>query len=216
MSRFPDEPESKIIGGEPISIESLPSAVQFFNFGSLCSGTIINSWSILTAAHCFDQNKDVYDMVIQVGARYTYDNDAEIHRVLEFIIHSNYSKEMPFACDIALVFYGGPISDSGLLKTYLEFIPKEKCEKMHNLKFTSDMFCLYGDGVRDTCKGDSGGGVIWNDTVVGIVSHGAGCSNKNKPSIYSNVWYFRNWIKKEISKFFKNFCSQYNRLINME
>ncbi|XP_013133437.1 PREDICTED: trypsin-like [Papilio polytes] len=235
-SRFPDHSEGKIIGGEPIKIENLPSAVQFFNFGSLCSGSIINSWSILTAAHCFDNNKDIFNMVIQFGARYIYDYDGEIREVSDFVIHSNYSKAMPFACDIAIIFvnevitfgstvqkavlvtndswkkenskliaagwgwtkYGGPISDRGLMSTRLQFVPKGKCERMHQIKLTTDMFCLYGDGVRDTCKGDSGGGVIWNGMIAGIVSHGDGCSKKHKPSIYTNVLFFRNWIRSQV------------------
>lgn len=33
---------------------------------------------------------------------------------------------------------------------------------------------------------------------MGIVSHGDGCSNKDKPSIYTNVWFFRKWITHKI------------------
>lgn len=33
---------------------------------------------------------------------------------------------------------------------------------------------------------------------MGIVSHGDGCSNKDKPSIYTNVWFFRKWITDKI------------------
>lgn len=67
------EVEGKVIEGEPISIERLPSAAQFFNFGNMCSGTIINSWSVLTAAHCFDHNREVSDMVIQIGKVFVVD-----------------------------------------------------------------------------------------------------------------------------------------------
>jgi secreted trypsin-like serine protease len=59
--------ESKIVGGKPAKLGRFPSAVQFFNKGSLCAGTILNSWTVLTAAHCFDVNKIPADMVIQIG-----------------------------------------------------------------------------------------------------------------------------------------------------
>lgn len=32
----------------------------------------------------------------------------------------------------------------------------------NHIKLGPDMFCLHGDGKRDTCRGDSGGGVLWN------------------------------------------------------
>ncbi|XP_014362023.2 trypsin-1 [Papilio machaon] len=106
--------------------------------------------------------------------------------------------------------YGGPISDRGLMSTKLQYVPKEKCESMHNIKLTTDMFCLYGDGVRDTCKGDSGGGVMWNGMIAGIVSHGDGCSKKLKPSIYTNVWFFRKWIRSQVKNFVESFCKKNN------
>ncbi|CAH2067216.1 unnamed protein product, partial [Iphiclides podalirius] len=219
----------------------------------MCSGTVINSWSVLTAAHCFDNNKEVSDMVVQVGARYTYDHDAEVLQVSEFVIHTNYGKARPFACDIAIIFvdnliefgpkvkkallayksnwmgkeektfqvagwgwtkYGGPVSDRGLMITHLQFVPKKKCERLHQMNLTADMFCLYGDGIRDSCKGDSGGGVLWEDMIVGIVSHGNGCSKKDKPSIYTNVWYFRDWIESRVQRFVKSFCRKEKDITN--
>ncbi|CAK1602870.1 unnamed protein product [Parnassius mnemosyne] len=246
-SRSLDEVEGKIVGGKPIAIEKLPFAVQFYNFGNMCSGVILNSWSVLTAAHCFDNNKNIFDMVIEAGYRYMFDYEADVYEVKDFVIHKNYSQAMRFACDIAIIFvnrqftfgskvkkallvthskwmkgtekkfvvngwgwikYGGPLSTKGLQKTYLRYVPKGDCEKMHDVNLTADMFCLYGDGVRDTCKGDSGGGVLWNGVVVGIVSHGDGCSRKNSPSIYSNVWYFKKWIRVQIIKFIRRFCRE--------
>ncbi|KPJ12276.1 Hypodermin-A [Papilio machaon] len=130
-SQFLDHSEGKIIGGEPIKIENLPSAVQFFNLGSLCSGSIINSWSILTAAHCFDNNKDIYSMVIQFGARYIYDYDGEVRRVSDFVIHSNYSKAMPFACDIAIIFVNEVITFSSTVKKAL-LVTNESWKKENN------------------------------------------------------------------------------------
>lgn len=51
------------------------------------------------------------------------------------------------------------------MMTHLQYVPKEECERLHNVKFKADMFCLYGDGIRDTCKGDSGAGVLWEGLV---------------------------------------------------
>lgn len=44
--------------------------------------------------------------------------------------------------------------------------------------------------------------------IVGIVSHGDGCAKKDKPSVYSNVWYFRKWIDDQINIFLTRFCNR--------
>lgn len=59
--------EAHIVGGDPIDLELCPSAVLIYNMGSMCSGSILNSYSILSAAHCFDHNSDVNDISVHVG-----------------------------------------------------------------------------------------------------------------------------------------------------
>ncbi|KAI5634506.1 trypsin domain-containing protein [Phthorimaea operculella] len=235
-----------IVGGVGVPIEKYPFAAIVFNYGGLCAGSILTSYAVLTAAHCFEINDDVYDMTIHVGGRHKYDSRSEVYYVQHLERHADYNKAMPFACDIAILFvetpfkfsprvqkavvvntdrwmnkdstnftvtgwgmirFNGPISDMGLLMTTLRYIPRTECGRLHDMTFTEDMFCLYGDGKKDTCKGDSGGGVLWNGFLVGIVSHGDGCAGKNKPSVYSNVYYFRKWINDTIKNYYSRFCS---------
>lgn len=56
--------EKRIIGGTNTSKYEHPFAVQFFNHGGLCGGSILTSKTMLTAAHCFDHNKNIDDMKI--------------------------------------------------------------------------------------------------------------------------------------------------------
>merc|ERR1712002_315255 len=64
--------------------------------------------------------------------------------------------------------------------------------------------CGYAKGGKDSCQGDSGGGLVFNKNGKwyqgGVVSWGDGCANKNKPGIYTNVPRYVNWIKETISK----------------
>ncbi|XP_061707980.1 trypsin epsilon-like [Cydia pomonella] len=238
--------ESKIVGGHSVPIENFPFAVQVFNYGALCGGTVLSSWAILTAAHCFNNNKNVKDMHVRFGARYIYDMSADSYKIWYIVEHEDYNKEAPFACDIALIFtrrpirfnkktqramivqsnkwmnerernfkatgwgftsYGGSISNSGLMETQLRFVSLNKCRrKHHGSRLTEDMFCLYGDGIRDTCQGDSGGAILWNRQVVGLVSHGDGCAQKDKPGIYTNVYYFLPWMNKKIKEAHRKYC----------
>lgn len=66
------EPQGKIVGGIPVSFKKFPSTVLFLNLGAQCAGTIINSWTVLTAAHCFDINKDKENMEVEVGKWLSY------------------------------------------------------------------------------------------------------------------------------------------------
>lgn len=54
--------------------------------------------------------------------------------------------------------------------------------------------------VEDSCKGDSGGPLFFQDDgghywIYGITSWGIGCGLSNYPGVYTNITYFYNWIK---------------------
>ncbi|KAH8270479.1 hypothetical protein KR018_010585, partial [Drosophila ironensis] len=48
----------------------------------------------------------------------------------------------------------------------------------------------------DSCQGDSGGPLMCDNKVYGIVSFGRGCGEPNSAGVYTNVYYFRDWIKQ--------------------
>ena len=58
---------------------------------------------------------------------------------------------------------------------------------------------------KDSCAGDTGGPVVCNDELQGLVSKGVGCARRNSPGVYTKVCYFTEWIKDEIEKFEKTF-----------
>ncbi|KAL0849449.1 hypothetical protein ABMA28_013732 [Loxostege sticticalis] len=88
-------------------------------------------------------------------------------------------------------------------KTYLRYVPRRDCSHMSGLELRAGMFCLFGDQVTDTCRGDSGGGIVWNKVVVGVVSHGVGCLDS--PSVYMDVYYFRSWIHETVKTTYNRF-----------
>ncbi|XP_017889230.1 trypsin-1-like [Ceratina calcarata] len=54
----------------------------------------------------------------------------------------------------------------------------------------------YTQGGKDSCQGDSGGPMVVDDQLVGIVSWGKGCGVRNYPGVYTDVSYYRQWIKQ--------------------
>lgn len=53
------------------------------------------------------------------------------------------------------------MKEIGLQKVHLHYVDRDKCEAANKLEIAPEMFCLYGHGERDTCRGDSGGGILW-------------------------------------------------------
>ena len=75
-------------------------------------------------------------------------------------------------------------------KIFLKIISDELCEEVYK-KPKPLMFCAGEEG-KDSCQGDSGGGAIQAEVLVGLVSHGAGCGSH--PGIYTDVRRHLDWI----------------------
>ncbi|XP_069703483.1 trypsin epsilon-like isoform X2 [Periplaneta americana] len=57
-----------------------------------------------------------------------------------------------------------------------------------------DQMCTLDDG-KGTCQGDSGGPFVVDGKLVGIHSWEPECGQREYPSIFSNMSYFRGWVK---------------------
>ena len=105
-------------------------------------------------------------------------------------------------------------------------VPAEACNSKdaYGDQANDGMICAgYMDGGTDSCKGDSGGPLACNIDgnqqksnllrifvflkkyileisgqfqLLGLVSWGDGCAAKNKPGVYTKVFYYLNWIQE--------------------
>ncbi|XP_032760944.1 trypsin V-A [Rattus rattus] len=75
------------------------------------------------------------------------------------------------------------------------------CHKAYPRQITNNMFCLgFLEGGKDSCQYDSGGPVVCNGEVQGIVSWGDGCALEGKPGVYTKVCNYLNWIHQTIAE----------------
>ncbi|XP_037005936.2 transmembrane protease serine 11A isoform X2 [Artibeus jamaicensis] len=99
------------------------------------------------------------------------------------------------------LYYGGE-SQNDLREARVKIISDDVCKQPqvygNDIKF--GMFCAgYLEGIYDACRGDSGGPLVIKDLkdtwyLIGIVSWGDNCGQRNKPGVYTMVAYYRHWI----------------------
>ncbi|XP_057341819.1 polyserase-2-like [Microplitis mediator] len=72
------------------------------------------------------------------------------------------------------------------------------CQKAYGVDVIPDhgVICaMVPEGGKDSCQGDSGGPMVVERRLVGIVSWGVGCALPGNPGVYTEVQYYRDWIK---------------------
>lgn len=92
---------------------------------------------------------------------------------------------------------GGPLANV-LQVVHVPVISQEACRSRYGQRvITERMFCagLWGIGGMDACQNDSGGPLVANGLLAGIVSWGAGCARPDAPGVYASVPYLRRWIR---------------------
>ncbi|XP_016986315.2 LOW QUALITY PROTEIN: phenoloxidase-activating factor 2 [Drosophila rhopaloa] len=101
-----------------------------------------------------------------------------------------------------------------LKRIELPVLDHESCQRLlrrtilgRRYRFHASFLCAGGVEGKDTCKGDGGSplfctmpGQTDRYQLVGIVSWGIECAEKDLPAVYTNVAYLRNWIDEQMLK----------------
>ncbi|KAL7741423.1 hypothetical protein ACLKA6_000751 [Drosophila palustris] len=81
-------------------------------------------------------------------------------------------------------------------------VPREKCAEDYGVLsylISEKSICAAAPG-KDSCHKDSGGPLVHNNELVGIVSWGSECASPKYPGVYVNVALIRNWILKNVAR----------------
>ncbi|XP_057568970.1 kallikrein-13 isoform X2 [Hippopotamus amphibius kiboko] len=84
----------------------------------------------------------------------------------------------------------------------IELHSDEECRQVYPGRITPNMLCAgTKEGGKDSCEGDSGGPLICNETLHGIISWGDfPCGQPNRPGVYTRVSRYITWIQETIRK----------------
>ncbi|CAH1641727.1 unnamed protein product [Spodoptera littoralis] len=95
------------------------------------------------------------------------------------------------------------------LEVEVPFVPLEQCQPAYSSgihpsrKLWKGQLCAGGRNGTDSCKGDSGGPLMYENNklfeLAGVVSFGKDpCGIKGVPGVYSNIYEYRDWIRSVI------------------
>ncbi|XP_072743648.1 trypsin-like [Anoplolepis gracilipes] len=92
-----------------------------------------------------------------------------------------------------------PVASNDLMYVVLPIRSTTECRELlvNITDLPAGMFCAgYLEGGKDACQGDSGGGMVCNGILTGVVSGGEGCARPNLPGVYVDIFYYLNWISE--------------------
>ncbi|XP_048522748.1 trypsin-1-like [Dendroctonus ponderosae] len=100
-------------------------------------------------------------------------------------------------------FAGGSLMDE-LQEVTVPIVNNESCQEFYSdlsnrtgIFITDRMVCAgFTEGGQDACSGDSGGPLMVDGYLTGIVSWGNGCARAGFPGVYASVPHFVPWIKE--------------------
>lgn len=149
---------------------------------------------------------------------FTYSNDIAMFELSEDATNedgtpSSYVRLSPEEIDLAgtsmtVVGYGDIDPDEEITRfsetlhrVDVKYVSNAECNRDHRGEIDDEMMCAEDDG-KDACYGDSGGPLLLTpnendfneDMLVGIVSWGRGCADKQFPGVYTRISYFYDWI----------------------
>ncbi|XP_017959908.1 chymotrypsin-2-like [Drosophila navojoa] len=98
------------------------------------------------------------------------------------------------------MYKGGPLS-SIILQINVTILDTSTCKSMLRT-FKEEMLCGMNEDPaihQSPCQGDEGAPLIRNNVVYGIASYRLGCTRPTLPSVYTNVYYHKDWINSIIN-----------------
>lgn len=92
-----------------------------------------------------------------------------------------------------------------MLKLKVPAYPLERCFmrfKQFRVSVDDTQLCAGGEKNKDSCRGDSGGPLMFQTdgvwVIAGVVSYGAKCGSEDIPGVYTKVSKYMDWITQNV------------------
>ncbi|KAJ8939284.1 hypothetical protein NQ318_014932 [Aromia moschata] len=159
-------------------------------------GQIVNVSKIISHADFVYRTGDSDIALLQLASDVTIQNASTIPL----------ASASPQASAVAVVTGWGTTSENAnfeadvLQVVQVPIVSREDCQTAYSVNqddITDTMLCAgyLGVGGKDACTGDSGGPLVVDGALSGVVSRGRGCAEPAYPGVYTDVFYFREWIR---------------------
>ncbi|KAK0180721.1 hypothetical protein PV327_003077 [Microctonus hyperodae] len=90
-----------------------------------------------------------------------------------------------------------PFMSPELRKVNLEIMGPKRCQYFSPTQLWTHQICAIGYSGYGTCTGDSGGPLIYNNELIGVLSYGTPCA-VGKPDVFTSTYYYYHWIKRNL------------------
>ncbi|KAK4878211.1 hypothetical protein RN001_010717 [Aquatica leii] len=192
----------RIVGGENANINERLYLLSLENVnGHFCGACIITNRTVVTAAHCTPSELTVRagsnfasigGEVVEVASiqRHPMYNSSSkdydvslLYLVAPLTVGVNIdlpsiNEVVPIGASVEVAGWGKTkhegLSPFHLQRVAITRISDEQCNSTYKGRITSSMFC-FSSNKKDSCKGDSGSPLVYNNKLVGIVSWGKKC-----------------------------------------
>jgi secreted trypsin-like serine protease len=148
------------------------------------------------------KNYSSVNMVADIGVLRLEGVVPDVHPTIRVVPYTTELADVNTTCLITgwgTMRYGGGTIPNVLQKANVPILSRAICKNDTQLGeyFVDGMLCAgYLDGTIDTCQGDSGGPLVCGNKLVGITSFGYKCAALSHPGIYTDIYYYKEWIKE--------------------
>uniref|UniRef100_A0A4X2LVK5 trypsin n=1 Tax=Vombatus ursinus TaxID=29139 RepID=A0A4X2LVK5_VOMUR len=213
---FSTDDDDKIIRGYTCEANSLPYQVSLNSGQHICDGALINDQWVVSAIVVF-----ISQLQVRLGKkvilhprynRQTFNNDIMLIKLkTPAVINTRVATiSLPKSCALAgmeclISGWGNTLSFGVDYPDLLQclnapILSDAQCKSSYPGQITENMVCAgFLEGGKDSCQSDSGGPMVCNGQLQGIVCWGAGCAWKNKPGVYTKVCKYLDWIEATIA-----------------
>ncbi|CAD7082759.1 unnamed protein product [Hermetia illucens] len=195
-----------ISGGEFVSLGEYPAMVtiRVRTIGHYCGASIIEPQHVLTVAHClYTMEKtlaNIADYELLAGTTHQNLTNPDVIQRLQIyacIIHPEFNYEVE-QNDIAVIRSNVAIASPVLLKVEVKIYSISLCR--YKYVYPETQICAGRiEGGKGSCMGDSGGPLLCNNVLSGLISMGYGCGLKHVPQLSTNVATYADWIDRAIA-----------------